>query len=85
VIQNVDRLPPKLNEEDEEDDKLDVKYNQVDSMESFLFAETFKYLYLLFSPPDVISLDKFIFNTEAHPFQRRQWNWDRILEIKRKK
>lgn len=51
------------------------KYNQIDSMESFLLAETFKYLYLLFSPPDVLSLDKFVFNTEAHPFVRRHWNW----------
>ncbi|KAI8364091.1 glycoside hydrolase [Blakeslea trispora] len=45
--------------------------NQIDSMETFLFAETFKYLYLLFSPPDVISLDRFVFNTEAHPLLRR--------------
>ncbi|KAG0188855.1 hypothetical protein DFQ28_004228 [Apophysomyces sp. BC1034] len=44
--------------------------NQMDSMESFLLAETFKYLYLLFSPPDVISLDEYVFNTEAHPFER---------------
>ncbi|KAG1173669.1 hypothetical protein G6F70_005655 [Rhizopus microsporus] len=51
------------------------KHNQIDSMESFLLAETFKYLYLLFSPPDVLSLDKFVFNTEAHPFVRRHWNW----------
>ncbi|KAI9319614.1 glycoside hydrolase [Dichotomocladium elegans] len=47
--------------------------NLYDSMESFLFAETFKYLYLLFSPADVISLDKYVFNTEAHPFVRRSW------------
>lgn len=40
---------------------------------SFLFAETFKYLYLLFSPPGVISLDKFVLNTEAHPLSRRPW------------
>ncbi|KAI9480876.1 MAG: glycosyl hydrolase family 47-domain-containing protein [Benjaminiella poitrasii] len=58
----------------------DIDFNQIDSMESFLFAETFKYLYLLFSPPEIISLDKFIFNTEAHPFIRKQWNWDRILK-----
>lgn len=57
-----------------------LEFNQVDSMESFLLAETFKYLYLLFSPPEVMSLDKFIFNTEAHPFQRRHWNWDRIFK-----
>lgn len=39
-----------------------------DSMESFVFAETFKYYYLLFSPPDLVSLDDFVFTTEAHPF-----------------
>lgn len=29
-------------------------------------TETFKYLYLLFSDDDVIPLDKYVFNTEAH-------------------
>jgi len=43
---------------------------QNDSMESFFLAETLKYLYLLFSPPDLISLDTYVFNTEAHPFLR---------------
>lgn len=37
----------------------------------FLLAETFKYLYLLFSPPNVISLDEYVLNTEAHPLRRR--------------
>ncbi|KAL5823574.1 hypothetical protein ACOSQ4_021474 [Xanthoceras sorbifolium] len=36
-------------------------------MQSFFLAETLKYLYLLFSPPTVISLDEWVFNTEAHP------------------
>jgi mannosyl-oligosaccharide alpha-1,2-mannosidase len=30
-------------------------------------SETLKYLLLLFSNPDVIPLDKYVFNTEAHP------------------
>ncbi|UZJ52093.1 hypothetical protein CBS101457_001413 [Exobasidium rhododendri] len=47
---------------------LHVPAMQTDSMESFVFAETFKYYYLLFSPPQVISLDDYIFTTEAHPF-----------------
>ncbi|KAJ3414741.1 hypothetical protein HDV05_006080 [Chytridiales sp. JEL 0842] len=38
-----------------------------DKMESFFMSETLKYLYLLFTDPSVIPLDKFIFNTEAHP------------------
>jgi len=36
-------------------------------MQSFLIAETFKYLFLLFSDDDQHSLDDFVFNTEAHP------------------
>ncbi|KAI0430359.1 glycoside hydrolase family 47 protein [Xylaria sp. FL1042] len=43
---------------------------QEDYMESFWLAETLKYFYLLFSPSDIISLDDFVFNTEAHPFLR---------------
>ncbi|GAP87711.1 putative glycoside hydrolase family 47 protein [Rosellinia necatrix] len=43
---------------------------QDDYMESFWLAETLKYFYLLFSPPDIISLDDYVFNTEAHPFLR---------------
>ncbi|KAJ1954531.1 hypothetical protein GGI12_005770 [Dipsacomyces acuminosporus] len=43
--------------------------NQRDVMESFFLAETLKYLYLLFSPTDTISLDEYVFNTEAHPLK----------------
>jgi len=42
----------------------------VDEMESFWLAETLKYFYLLFSEPDVVSLDEWVLNTEAHPFRR---------------
>ncbi|KAI7820569.1 glycoside hydrolase [Gamsiella multidivaricata] len=38
-----------------------------DKMETFFLAETLKYLYLLFGPNDVFPLDKYVFNTEAHP------------------
>ncbi|XP_058492034.1 mannosidase, alpha, class 1B, member 1b isoform X2 [Solea solea] len=39
-----------------------------DKMESFFLGETLKYLYLLFShDPDLVSLDQYVFNTEAHP------------------
>lgn len=47
-----------------------------DSMESYVFAETFKYYYLLFSPPNLISLDEYVFSTEAHPLllpQNGKW------------
>jgi mannosidase alpha-like ER degradation enhancer 2 len=43
---------------------------QADEMESFFFAETLKYLYLLFSPPGTLDFDSVIFNTEAHPLRR---------------
>ncbi|RVX72429.1 hypothetical protein B0A52_03617 [Exophiala mesophila] len=41
-----------------------------DRMESFWLAETLKYFYLIFSDTDVISLDQWVLNTEAHPFKR---------------
>ncbi|KAF9096404.1 hypothetical protein BGX23_011334 [Mortierella sp. AD031] len=44
--------------------------SQDNRMESFFLAETMKYLYLMFSTPDVISLDDFVLNTEAHPIMR---------------
>jgi mannosidase alpha-like ER degradation enhancer 2 len=43
-----------------------------DDMESFFFAETLKYLYLLLAPPETLDLSKVIFNTEAHPI-RKSW------------
>jgi mannosyl-oligosaccharide alpha-1,2-mannosidase len=39
-------------------------------MESFWLGETLKYFYLLYSSPDLISLDDWVLNTEAHPFKR---------------
>ncbi|KAJ4334438.1 hypothetical protein N0V87_006872 [Didymella glomerata] len=44
--------------------------NVEDKMESFWTAETLKYFYLIFSTPDMVSLDDWVFNTEAHPFRR---------------
>lgn len=41
-----------------------------DAAESFWTAETLKYFYLLFADVQLMSLDKFVFNTEAHPFLR---------------
>jgi len=37
-------------------------------MDSFVLAETFKYLYLLFSDKDtlLVDVDEFVFSTEAH-------------------
>ncbi|KAH8846867.1 hypothetical protein MCOR03_002956 [Pyricularia oryzae] len=39
------------------------------SMESFWLAETLKYFFLLYSEPDVVSLDEYVLNTEAHPLR----------------
>ncbi|KAK2191802.1 hypothetical protein NP493_45g05000 [Ridgeia piscesae] len=40
----------------------------LDKMETFFLAETLKYLYLLFNDdPNLLPLDKYVFNTEAHP------------------
>ncbi len=47
-----------------------VTKEKSDSMQSFLFAETFKYFYLLFAPSRTLDFDKVIFNTEAHPIRK---------------
>lgn len=49
-----------------------VTKEKSDSMQSFLFAETFKYFYLLFAPEKTLDFNKVIFNTEAH-FIKRTW------------
>ena len=46
-------------------DKAGDNYN--DSMQSFFLAETLKYLFLIFSDDDAISLNDYVLNTEAHP------------------
>jgi ER degradation enhancer, mannosidase alpha-like 2 len=53
-----------------------VTKEKSDSMQSFLFAETFKYFYLLFAPPETLDFKNVIFNTEAHPI-RRTWATNR--------
>ncbi|HEX9887236.1 MAG TPA: GH92 family glycosyl hydrolase [Longimicrobiales bacterium] len=40
-----------------------------DGMQSFFLAETLKYAYLLFAPPETLDFDRVIFNTEAHPLR----------------
>ncbi|KAI9754856.1 MAG: hypothetical protein M4579_004513 [Chaenotheca gracillima] len=51
-------------------DVTDPKPDQLDQMESFWLAETLKYFYLIFSKPNVVSLDDYVLNTEAHPLKR---------------
>ncbi|KKZ67621.1 mannosyl-oligosaccharide alpha-1,2-mannosidase [[Emmonsia] crescens] len=49
------------------DDVTSPNPRVTNEMESFWTGETLKYFYLLFSEPDLASLDKYVFNTEAHP------------------
>lgn len=52
--------------------------NQLDSMPSYFLAETLKYLYLLFSDEELLPLDKYVLNTEAHPFPVFEWtDWEK--------
>jgi len=51
-------------------DVRDTARRPDDRMESFFLAETMKYLYMLQSPDHPISLERFVFNTEAHPMRR---------------
>ncbi|KAG5635267.1 hypothetical protein H0H81_011892 [Sphagnurus paluster] len=51
------------------EDINDPASDKIDDMESFWFAEVLKYLYLTFDDPKHISIDEYIFNTEAHPFK----------------
>ncbi len=42
------------------DDVKKTKPAQMDFMESFWLAETLKYFYLIFSEPDLVSLDEYV-------------------------
>ena len=48
---------------------MDEYPSKEDCMESFWLAETLKYFYLLYSEPELVSLDEFVLNTEAHPLK----------------
>jgi mannosyl-oligosaccharide alpha-1,2-mannosidase len=50
-------------------DNTGNKNNLADVEESFWMAETLKYSYLLFDDSESISLDDYVFNTEAHPLK----------------
>ncbi len=50
-----------------------ITKERMDRMETYFFAETLKYLYLLFAPAKTLDFHSVIFNTEAHPI-RRNWN-----------
>ncbi|KAI0831842.1 seven-hairpin glycosidase [Trametes gibbosa] len=51
---------------------------QSDEQPSYFLAETLKYLYLLFKNEDLVPLDQWVFNTEAHPLPVFTWNsWEK--------
>ncbi|KAK7531246.1 glycosyl hydrolase family 47 protein [Phyllosticta citricarpa] len=52
-----------------EDVTTSGKPTHADVMATFWMSGTLKYFYLLFSEPELFSLDDFVFNTEAHPFR----------------
>lgn len=68
------------------DTVMEVPPRMRDNMESFWLAETLKYLYLLFSPTDILPLDEIVWNTEAHPLPRFKMGrllktgWERKLK-----
>ncbi|XP_022117945.2 mannosyl-oligosaccharide alpha-1,2-mannosidase IA isoform X1 [Pieris rapae] len=45
-----------------------------DVQQSFFLAETLKYLYLIFSDDSLVSMDEWVFNTEAHPLPIKDKN-----------
>ncbi|VAH15384.1 unnamed protein product [Triticum turgidum subsp. durum] len=49
------------------DDVTSLPPPRRDKMETFFLGETLKYLYLLFGESNILPLDKYVFNTEAHP------------------
>ncbi|KAF2305421.1 hypothetical protein GH714_005134 [Hevea brasiliensis] len=49
------------------EDVTELPPRRRDKMETFYLGETLKYLYLLFGDSSIFPLDKFVFNTEAHP------------------
>ncbi|KAH8687658.1 glycosyl hydrolase family 47 protein [Tricladium varicosporioides] len=52
------------------DDITSTPPKKADNMESFWTGQTLKYFYLMFSEPDLVSLDNWVFNTAAHPLKR---------------
>ncbi|XP_038613937.1 LOW QUALITY PROTEIN: mannosyl-oligosaccharide 1,2-alpha-mannosidase IC [Tachyglossus aculeatus] len=49
--------------------------NHDNMQQSFFLAETLKYLYLLFSEDHLLSLEDWVFNTEAHPLPVNHTNF----------
>lgn len=61
-------------------DVYQINPPQDDVQQSFFLAETLKYLYLIFSEDDTVPLEKWVFNTEAHPLPVRGTDAFRLPE-----
>jgi mannosyl-oligosaccharide alpha-1,2-mannosidase len=60
-------------------DVMTVRGSVLNDQESFWLAETLKYLFLIFDDPARLSLDQWVFNTEAHPLRRgRKVEWSKV-------
>ncbi|KAJ5937264.1 Class I alpha-mannosidase [Penicillium verhagenii] len=70
MFQNIEKMTHTNFGHSAVDDVRDLSTRKADKMESYWLAETLKYLYLIFSEPDHISLDEYVLSTEAHPFKR---------------
>lgn len=46
----------------------------------FSSALSLKYLYLMFTEEDLVPLDKYVFNTEGHPFSVFAWTEQEKME-----
>jgi mannosidase alpha-like ER degradation enhancer 2 len=46
-----------------------LTFEKMNTMESFFFAETLKYAFLIFAPESLLDLKKAVLTTEAHPFK----------------
>jgi mannosyl-oligosaccharide alpha-1,2-mannosidase len=68
AIQDITAAPGKAADMNGNDGGIEDQ--KTDSMESFWLAETLKYFYLCFEEWDVVSLDEYVLNTEAHPLRR---------------
>jgi hypothetical protein len=53
-----------------------VTKKQGDQLSTFFFAETMKYLYLAFTDTPLVNPNTFVFNTEAHPFRKSNFDKD---------
>eukprot|EP00930_Biecheleria_cincta_P094238 TRINITY_DN8513_c0_g1_i2.p1 TRINITY_DN8513_c0_g1~~TRINITY_DN8513_c0_g1_i2.p1 ORF type:complete len:857 (+),score=181.54 TRINITY_DN8513_c0_g1_i2:132-2702(+) len=53
-------------------DVTQVPTSKMDEMQTFVMAETFKYLFLLFSPAASLDMDHHVLNTEGHPLTRAE-------------